>query len=57
MLLTCRRRRPAGYFKHLLESKWVERKWAGPRQFENTDGKDLMMLPSDLALVQDAEFR
>ena len=30
--------------------------WTGPVQFESLDGK-LMMLPSDIALVQDAEFR
>lgn len=46
------------YFKRLLEDKWEERKWKGPRQFENSkSGRDLMMLPADLALTADPEFR
>jgi hypothetical protein len=39
----------------LQEEKWTERKWAGPRQFQDSSGK-LMMLPSDLALIQDPAF-
>ena len=47
------------YFKRLLDDKWVERKWKGPRQFANAGagGGDLMMLPADLALIADPEFR
>jgi cytochrome c peroxidase len=45
------------YFRLLLESKWVPKKWKGPLQYENTDGGDLMMLPTDLALVDDPSFR
>ena len=44
------------YFRVLLEEKWTERKWSGPKQFENP-AKDLMMTPSDLAFVQDPEFK
>ena len=50
------------YFRLLLEEKWTLKRthegkpWTGPAQFESPDGK-LMMLPSDIALVQDAEFR
>jgi cytochrome c peroxidase len=44
------------YFRVLLEEKWTERKWSGPKQYENP-AKDLMMTPSDLAFVQDPEFR
>jgi len=46
------------YFKLLLSETWTERKWNGPRQFENSSsGRDLMMLPSDVALIQDAQMR
>ena len=31
-------------------------KWTGPAQFESKD-KSLMMLPNDVILVQDGEFR
>ena len=50
------------YFRQLLETKWTVKKmhigkpWTGPLQYENPDGT-LMMLPSDLALVQDPKFR
>jgi cytochrome c peroxidase len=44
------------YFKELLETKWTEKKWKGPRQFEDPTG-ELMMLPSDIALIEDAEFK
>lgn len=50
------------YFKLLLNEKWTEKKthlgkpWTGPAQFEDKTG-ELMMLPTDLALVQDAKFR
>jgi len=50
------------YFRLLLEEKWTEKKthegkpWKGPRQFENKDG-NLMMLPTDLALIEDPEFK
>lgn len=39
----------------IQEEKWTERKWNGPRQFQDSSGK-LMMLPSDLALIQDPAF-
>jgi catalase (peroxidase I) len=44
------------YFRLLIEEKWTEKKWNGPKQYENA-AKDLMMTPSDLAFVQDPEFR
>jgi cytochrome c peroxidase len=50
------------YFRLLLEEKWTVKKthkgepWKGPMQFEAQHGQ-LMMLPSDLWLVQDPEFR
>ena len=45
------------YFRLLLESKWVPKQWKGPLQYENEDGGDLMMLPTDLALIEDPAFR
>jgi len=45
------------YFRVLLEEKWVPRNWKGPRQFEDAKTKKLMMLPADIALVQDPSFK
>jgi cytochrome c peroxidase len=45
-----------GYFNLLLSVPWTIKEWNGPMQFEDPSGK-LMMLPSDLALVQDKNFR
>ena len=50
------------YFRLLLNEKWTVKKthenkpWKGPMQYENKDGT-LMMLPADLALIQDPEFK
>lgn len=50
------------YFRLLVEEKWTVKKthegkpWKGPLQYENKDGT-LMMLPSDLALLDDPEFK
>jgi len=50
------------YFRLLVEEKWTEKKthegkpWKGPLQYENKDGT-LMMLPADLWLLQDKEFK
>jgi len=44
------------YFKVLLNEKWTERKWKGPKQFEN-GAKDLMMTSNDLSFIQDPEFK
>jgi len=41
-----------------LTEKWTERKWNGPKQYENSaGGADLMMLPSDIALIEDKSMR
>jgi cytochrome c peroxidase len=45
------------YFKLLVEEKWQWKKWDGPKQFEDTKTKTLMMLPTDMALVKDKRFR
>ena len=44
------------YFRLLLEEKWTVKKWNGPKQYENKDG-DLMMLPADIALIEDPKFK
>ncbi|KAI9708112.1 MAG: heme peroxidase [Bogoriella megaspora] len=45
------------YFKFLVDYHWYWRKWDGNRQFEDKESKSLMMLPTDMALVQDKKFR
>jgi len=50
------------YYRELLENTWTIKKshkgkpWTGPMQFEDPTG-ELMMLPSDIVLIQDKEFR
>ncbi|RKP19149.1 heme peroxidase [Rozella allomycis CSF55] len=44
------------YFKQLLETKWTKKNWDGPTQFEDPTG-ELMMLPADLAFIEDPEFK
>ncbi|KAI9179659.1 heme peroxidase [Blastocladiella emersonii ATCC 22665] len=44
------------YFKLLLSTKWVEKKWDGPKQFVDEDD-EIMMLPADMAFVLDGEFK
>jgi len=43
------------FFKDLLNRKWTEKKWNGPKQFTDASGR-LMMLPADLALIEDPKF-
>jgi catalase (peroxidase I) len=45
------------YYKNLLNRTWVPRKWDGPKQFEDEETGKLMMLPSDLALINDPIFK
>ncbi|CAM9809291.1 unnamed protein product [Chrysoparadoxa australica] len=50
------------YFRLLLEETWTLKKkhegkpWTGPDQFEDPSG-ELMMLPADIALIWDKDFR
>jgi cytochrome c peroxidase len=50
------------YFRLLVEEKWTVKKthggkkWTGPQQYEDPSGQ-LMMLPADLALVWDPQFK
>ncbi|PIA93089.1 Cytochrome c peroxidase, mitochondrial [Cercospora beticola] len=45
------------YFKLLFDEKWQWKKWNGPKQYEDKKTKSLMMLPTDLAIIKDKEFR
>ncbi|KAL2841278.1 heme peroxidase [Aspergillus pseudoustus] len=45
------------FFKLLVDEKWQQRKWNGPAQFTDKTTKTLMMLPTDIALVKDKEFK
>lgn len=45
------------YFKLLLNETWQWKNWNGPKQLEDKTTKTLMMLPTDLALVQDKKFK
>jgi len=44
------------FFVQLLKNKWTERSWKGPKQYED-ESKKLMMLPADLAFIEDPEFK
>lgn len=43
------------YFRNLLNIEWKPREWDGPLQYADPSG-ELMMLPTDMALVQDEKF-
>jgi len=46
-----------GFFTELLGKKWVHKKWKGPKQFVDKETGELMMLPADMALIQDKNFK
>ncbi|KAI1293001.1 heme peroxidase, partial [Mortierella claussenii] len=45
------------FFTELLGRNWVEKKWKGPKQYEDKETQSLMMLPSDMAMLKDKEFK
>jgi len=45
------------YFNRLFEEEWVEKRWSGPRQFVDKATGKLMMLPADMVMMTDPEFR
>ncbi|KAI9880280.1 MAG: heme peroxidase [Pleopsidium flavum] len=45
------------YYRLLLGEKWNFRKWNGPKQYQDVSSKSLMMLPTDMALIKDKEFK
>ncbi|KAK6529034.1 heme peroxidase [Orbilia ellipsospora] len=44
------------FYEILLDEKWNWKKWGGPAQYEDKS-KSRMMLPTDMALVKDREFK
>jgi len=45
------------YYTNLLHKTWEPRKWDGPLQYEDKETHSLMMLPTDIALLNDAKFK
>ncbi|KAF9886398.1 heme peroxidase [Aspergillus nanangensis] len=45
------------FFRLLVEEKWQNKKWNGPGQFTDKSTQTLMMLPTDIALTKDKEFK
>jgi cytochrome c peroxidase len=45
------------YFTLLKSLQWGEREWDGPFQYENGKGGSLMMLSTDVVLLQDKKFK
>lgn len=44
------------FFNELLNQKWTKKAWDGPLQYQDESG-ELMMLPTDIALLEDPNFR
>ncbi|KAI8840916.1 heme peroxidase [Chytridium lagenaria] len=44
------------YFKLLTTVQWTKKKWDGPEQYADPDD-ELMMLPTDMALIWDPKFK
>ncbi|KAL3481516.1 heme peroxidase [Aspergillus californicus] len=45
------------FFRLLIEEEWLKREWIGPLQYTDKTTKTLMMLPTDMALVEDDGFK
>jgi len=45
------------YYKNLLNRTWRPKKWNGPPQFEDEETGKLMMLPTDMALLDDPKLK
>lgn len=45
------------YFRNLVTLTWRPREWEGPTQYTDAESGELMMLPTDIALVTDPAFR
>ena len=45
------------YFRLLMDEKWGWKNWNGLKQYEDKKTKSLMMLPTDMALIKDDEFK
>jgi len=45
------------YFRNLLHLTWRPKKWNGPLQYEDAESCELMMLPADIALIEDPAYK
>lgn len=45
------------YYYMLMAEIWKVRNWDGPRQFQGSSSQTLMMLPTDMALIEDEKMR
>lgn len=45
------------YYQLLTALTWEQRQWDGPYQYVNTGAGGLMMLPTDIVLLQDKKFK
>lgn len=45
------------FYNLLLNEKWHVRKWNGPKQWQDDTTNSLMMLPADMAMVTDKDFK
>lgn len=45
------------FYRLLVEENWNQKKWNGPQQFTDKSTQTLMMLPTDMSLVKDKEFK
>ncbi|CAF3878066.1 unnamed protein product [Rotaria sp. Silwood1] len=45
------------FFRLLSQEQWEERNWNGSRQFEDVRTRSFLMLPTDMALFQDLDFK
>ena len=45
------------YFTNLKNKTWQKREWDGPVQYEDKETQSLMMLPTDLCLLDDPSFK
>jgi hypothetical protein len=44
------------YYRNLMTLEWQPKQWDGPMQYEDVATTSLMMLPTDMALREDAAF-
>eukprot|EP01084_Bolivina_argentea_P250487 419682_1 len=45
------------FFKRLFDEDWVIKQWSGPQQFVDKATEKIMMLPTDITIRTDPEFR
>ena len=50
-------RKVCGDFVRGLGDLLIMSQWSGPKQYEDVSSKSLMMLPTDMALIKDKEFK